>query len=75
MDERWVRIPILDLGCAGDTGRLERRLARQPGVVEVVVNPATEAAYIRFDPSSTTPSRLRNAVEHEGYRTAEPVAG
>ncbi len=75
MDERWVRIPILDLGCAGDTGRLERRLARQPGVVEVAVNPATEAAYIRFDPRSTTPARLRDAVEREGYRTAEPVAG
>ena len=75
MDERWVRIPILDLGCAGDTGRLERRLARLPGVMEVAVNPATEAAYVRYDARSMTPARLREAVEREGYRTAEPVAG
>ena len=75
MNERWVRIPILDLGCPGDMVRLERRLARQAGVLEVAVNPATEAIYIRFDPRSTTPPRLRNAVEHEGYRTAEPVVG
>ncbi len=74
MSERWVRIPILDLGCPGDTGRLERRLARMPGVVEVAVNPATEAAYVRYDPRSTTPDRLRDAVEREGYRTAAPVA-
>ena len=75
MNERWVRIPILDLGCPGDTGRLERRLARQAGVLEVAVNPATGAAYIRFDPRATTPARLRTAVEAEGYRTADPVAG
>ena len=74
MSERWVRIPILDLGCPGDTGRLERRLARLPGVVEVAVNPATEAAYVRYNPRSTTPERLRNAVEREGYRTVTPVA-
>lgn len=74
MSERWVRIPILDLGCPGDTGRLERRLSRVPGVVEVAVNPATEAAYVRYDPRATTSDRLREAVEREGYRTASPVA-
>ncbi len=75
MDAHWVRIPILDLGCAGAAAGLERRLARLPGVVEVAVNLATEAAYIRYDARSTTPARLRDAVEHEGYRTAAPVAG
>ncbi len=75
MDEQWVRIPILDLGCAGGATVLERRLARLPGVREVAVNPATEAAYIRYDARAMTPERLRGAIEQEGYRTAQPIAG
>ncbi len=73
MSEQWVRIPILDLGCAASAPGLERRLARLPGVREVAVNPATEAAYIRYDSRAISVERLREALEREGYRTAAPV--
>ncbi len=74
MDDTWVRIPLLDLGCAGRAATLERRLARLAGVREVAVNPATEAAYIRYDETMTSAERLRGAVEREGHRTARPVS-
>ena len=73
MSEQWVRIPIIDLGCAGVAPGLERRLARLPGAREVTVNPATEAAYIRYDSRTISVDRLREAVEREGYRIAAPL--
>ena len=75
MSEQWLRIPIIDLGCAGSAPGLERRLARLPGVREVAVNPATEAAYIRYDTHATSAARLRDALEREGYRIARPIGG
>jgi copper chaperone CopZ len=74
MDERSIRIRILDLGCVSEAIGLERRLARTDGVLGVAVNPATDTAYIRFDGFRTSPVRLREAVEGAGYRAAEPVA-
>lgn len=74
MDEQWVRVPILDLGGVGSAAGLERRLARMPGVREVAVNPATEAAYIRFDRDLTSAEHLRATIERLGYRTAEVAA-
>lgn len=74
MAERWVRIGILDLGCVGEALDLERRLARMQGVREVAVNPATDAAYIRFDDSSATAASLREAIVREGFRIVASAA-
>lgn len=52
---------------------VERALARTPGVVYVYVNPATEMAYIEFDPTLTDPDRLIASVEGAGFRAGESV--
>jgi copper chaperone CopZ len=51
---------------------VERALARTEGVVYVYVNPATEMAYVEFDPAQVDSSRLARAVEHAGFRVGEP---
>jgi copper chaperone CopZ len=74
MDERMIRIRIIDLGCVAEVIGLERHLARTLGVLGVTVNPATDTAYIRYDGFTTSPERLRAAILAAGFRAADPVA-
>ncbi|MEW6636515.1 MAG: heavy metal-associated domain-containing protein [Actinomycetota bacterium] len=70
---RRVTVPIYGLGCGGG-GALtaERALSKVPGVAQAYVNPATEMAYVEYDPSVTDPDRLAAAVERVGFRAGEP---
>lgn len=70
-----IRIPIYDLGCGGGTATIERQLASAPGVLRVYVNPATEMAYIDYDPARTDPWRLARVIEQAGYRAGRPAEG
>ena len=72
--KRRLRIPILGLGCGGaGASEIERELAATDGVVRAYVNPATETAYVDYDPSETDPWTLGRAVERAGYRAGRPV--
>ena len=71
---RGLRIPVYGLGCGG-AGRstIERELAATDGVLSAYVNPATETAYIDYDPVETDPRTLAQAIERAGYRSGRPV--
>jgi copper chaperone CopZ len=74
MKTHRITLPIYDLSCGGGGALMvDRALARTPGVVHVYVNPATEMAYVVFDPALTDPNRLTQAVEHAGFRTGAPA--
>ncbi|MCW5731981.1 MAG: copper-translocating P-type ATPase [Alphaproteobacteria bacterium] len=63
----------LDVGgmtCASCVGRVEKALARQPGVREAEVNLATETAHVRFDPAVTGATALVAAIEAAGYEAS-----
>lgn len=63
-----LTLPLYDLGCSsGDALTVERILARQPGVLEVYANPATETAYVKYDPTLTDEERLAAVVKNVGY--------
>ena len=71
---RNLRIPVYDLGCGGAGAHtIERELAATDGVVNVYVNPATETAYVDYDPLEVDPDTLARAVERAGYRAGLPV--
>lgn len=71
---RNLQIPVYDLGCGGAGAQtVERELAATDGVVRVCVNPATETAYVDYDPSETDPWTLARAVERAGYRAGRPI--
>ena len=67
-----LTLAINGLACGGG-GSLtaERALARVPGVVWAYVNPATEMAYVEYDPARALPAQLVAAVERTGLRVAE----
>ena len=52
---------------------IERELAATDGVLRVYVNPATETAYVEYDPAKADPSLLPEAIERAGYRAGRPV--
>lgn len=71
---RRLTLSIHGLGCGGG-GVLtaERALTRTPGVIVAYVNPATEMAYVEYDPALTGPDRLIAAVESAGLGAGDPV--
>lgn len=75
MTTHRITLPIDDLGCGGGGAlTVERALARQPGVVRVYVNPATEMAYIEFDPAVAEPQHFIDVVTRVGFRAGQPSA-
>lgn len=77
----YTKFRIEGLSClGGGAASLERALARLPGILEVYVNPATEIAYLRFDPRVLEPREVMASIERAGYRGVEldqnsPAAG
>ena len=67
-----ITMPITDLSC-GSALILERVLARAPGVRRAYVNPATEMAYVEYDPEKTDPRQLIDVVEHAGFHAGAPL--
>lgn len=66
-----VTIPIKGMTCAACAARIEKELKKTPGVLEAVVNLATEKATVTYDPGTARLSELKHAIERAGY---EPLS-
>lgn len=62
-----LTLPLFNLSCSGDARTVERLLKHAPGVLEVYANPATEKAYIEYDPALTNENQLAAVVKNVGY--------
>jgi len=62
-----IRFAIGGMTCASCVGRVERVLKKQPGVLDAVVNLATEQASVAFDPEVGDVPGLLAAVDDAGY--------
>ncbi len=72
--ERRIQIPVNGLGCGGaGATTVERELAAIDGVLRAYVNPATETAYVDYDPAEVDVETLVRAVERAGYRAGRPT--
>lgn len=66
---------IRGMTCASCVWRVERSLARVPGVQQASVNLATERATVVYDPALASAEELKNAVEQAGYGAYDVVGG
>jgi copper chaperone CopZ len=72
MARKHVAIALDGLSCGGGgVLMIERELKKIPGVEHVYANPATEMAYLDYDPICATPVQLIKAVERAGFRAGE----
>ena len=60
-------LPIEGMTCASCVRRVEKALAKLPGVESAAVNLATEQATVRFNPAMVGRDEFRQAVERAGY--------
>ncbi len=61
------QLPIEGMTCASCVRRVEKALAKLPGVESVSVNLATERVTLRYNPAMTGKGEFRQAVEKAGY--------
>ena len=62
-----VTIPVSGMTCAACTARVQRTLAKQPGVKDASVNLMLKNAVVTFDESETSPEQLVEAIRETGY--------
>ena len=68
MKNERVTLPIYNLGCAGGGALIvEQTLTKVPGVAHAYVNPATEMAYVEYDPAVAQPDKLADAIARAGF--------
>lgn len=67
-------LPIEGMTCAACAARIEKRLAKQPGVASASVNYATKVATVKFDPGAIDARALAKVVDDLGYSASVPEA-
>jgi P-type Cu+ transporter len=68
-----LTIPVQGMTCAACSARVQRTLERAPGVSGANVNLMTGSATVSYDPASTTPERLIEAIRETGYGAELPA--
>jgi Cu+-exporting ATPase len=66
MSTQTLQLPIAGMTCASCVNRVERALAKVPGVQSAAVNLATESAAVQWV-APATPDVLADAVQRAGY--------
>lgn len=64
-------LAVKGMTCAACSSRVEKVLARAPGVYSAVVNLATERAVVQYDATVTGPAEFTRLVSDAGYEAVE----
>lgn len=67
-------LPLSSQVCGGEQHTVERILSEETGVVTALVNPASEMAYVEYDPALTDPEALFAVLKRAGFAPAHRVA-
>lgn len=68
-----IDIPVRGMTCASCVARVERAIAKVPGVASAAVNLAAERAHVEFGPDGD-PDAVAEAIRKAGYEPLEPLA-
>ncbi|HET8626836.1 MAG TPA: heavy metal translocating P-type ATPase [Thermomicrobiales bacterium] len=72
--EEEISLPVRGMTCASCVRRVERALAKVPGVEAVAVNLATERATVKYLPGAAGVADFKAAVEKAGYELGQDEA-
>ena len=67
-----IEIPVGGMTCAACQARVQRALAKAPGVEDASVNLLLHNASVTFDPDATSPEQLVDAIRKTGYEAELP---
>lgn len=62
-----IVMPVLGMGCASCSAKVERVLGKMDGVCSAAVSLPGRAATVEYDPSVTSPETMRDVVHEAGY--------
>lgn len=62
-----ITIPVTGMTCAACQARVQRALAKQPGVQDAAVNLMMQSASVSYDPAVVAPADLVEAIRSTGY--------
>lgn len=62
-----LELPVSGMSCASCAGKVESALKGVKAVASASVNLATESVTVTFDPTGTTPIKLKEVIEGLGY--------
>ncbi|MDE3171709.1 MAG: heavy metal translocating P-type ATPase, partial [Gemmatimonadota bacterium] len=71
--EERIVIPVTGMTCAACQARVQRTLARTPGVADATVNLMLNNATIAFDPHEISAEKLVEAIRESGYGAELPA--
>ncbi len=69
-----ITIPVTGMTCAACQARVQRALARTPGVDDASVNLMMNNAAVTYDPSRASPAVLVDTIRATGYGAELPTA-
>src|ERR1700733_2253989 len=69
-----VELDVSGMTCGSCAARVQRKLSRQPGVSEALVNYATGRATVELEPGAPAVEQLVAAVQSAGYGASEMAA-
>jgi Cu+-exporting ATPase len=70
-----IAIPVGGMTCAACQARVQKTLAKSPGVVDASVNLMTQTATVDYDPAVATPEALIERIRSTGYDAELPAPG
>lgn len=62
-----VRLSVGGMTCAACQVRVQRALDKEPGIIQASVNLMLKSAEVIYDPSTTTPDGVKEAISRTGY--------
>jgi copper chaperone CopZ len=64
-------LPVSSRVCGGECQTVERILLDVEGVIAASMNPASEMAYVEYDPTRTDPEALFAVLKRSGFAPAD----
>ena len=68
-----IEIPVGGMTCAACQARVQKALAKAPGVEDATVNLLLHNASVTFDPDATSPAQLVETIRSTGYDAELPA--